>query len=551
MTSYERFDENPGQSDLTTVDIEAGGDNQNGKIEDTQIKMQKVQEKEATIQIYSTEKKDSVDYIDDPSQVQLPASQVGSVRMRIREIMEHIAFRIMTMLLITVDFTVVVIDLAINACGSTNALEIISHIIICYFMLEVATRLFYLGRQFFDSLYEIIDGSVILLSFILDLVFTIMDANTDCSSNKVDYAKLITFGRVVRIIRIVRIIYILVQQRRHITSATRRVVSMNKRRYQKDGFDLDLCYITERVIAMSYPSSGIMAVYRNPIREVARFFNTKHPRHYRIYNLCSEMEYDEKLFNNQVERVFIDDHNVPTLRDMIKFCESARAWMGADKRNVMAIHCKGGKGRTGTIICTWLVDCGLFGEAEESLLYFGDRRTDLSVGSQFQGVETPSQSRYVGYYEKVKKEYNGQLPPRRELRMSTIKIQGIKGVGNGDGSDLQMEIRVNGLPIFECNLGTGVNCQVLQGEDGNSVIITLKSCPVLEEDIKVRFLSSAKNIPKVYDHCAFFFWFHTSFIENNRLLLQRDQIDNPHKKMTWKVYKESFSIDITFEEVKN
>ena len=28
---------------------------------------------------------------------------------------------------------------------------------------------------------------------------------------------------------------------------------------------------------------------------------------------------------------------------------------------------------------------------QESLGYFGDRRTDLSVGTKFQGVETPSQ----------------------------------------------------------------------------------------------------------------------------------------------------------------
>jgi len=28
---------------------------------------------------------------------------------------------------------------------------------------------------------------------------------------------------------------------------------------------------------------------------------------------------------------------------------------------------------------------------QDSLEYFGDRRTDLSVGNKFQGVETPSQ----------------------------------------------------------------------------------------------------------------------------------------------------------------
>lgn len=37
---------------------------------------------------------------------------------------------------------------------------------------------------------------------------------------------------------------------------------------------------------------------------------------------------------------------------------------------------------------------------QESLVYFGDRRTDLDKGKTFQGVETPSQ---VGnqFYEKI------------------------------------------------------------------------------------------------------------------------------------------------------
>ena len=39
---------------------------------------------------------------------------------------------------------------------------------------------------------------------------------------------------------------------------------------------------------MSFPSQGVMKVYRNPIEEVSRFFNTKYLDHYRIYNCCSE-----------------------------------------------------------------------------------------------------------------------------------------------------------------------------------------------------------------------------------------------------------------------
>ena len=61
---------------------------------------------------------------------------------------------------------------------------------------------------------------------------------------------------------------------------------------QKDGFDLDLTYVTENVIAMSFPSSGSTAIYRNPIGEVARFFKKNHRGKFRIYNLCSKYSSD-------------------------------------------------------------------------------------------------------------------------------------------------------------------------------------------------------------------------------------------------------------------
>lgn len=51
-------------------------------------------------------------------------------------------------------------------------------------------------------------------------------------------------------------------------------------------------------------------------------------------------------------------------RDMIDFCIKVRKWLSEKDDHVIAVHCKGGKGRTGTMICTWLVDCDMFTEAE-------------------------------------------------------------------------------------------------------------------------------------------------------------------------------------------
>jgi phosphatidylinositol-3,4,5-trisphosphate 3-phosphatase/dual-specificity protein phosphatase PTEN len=89
----------------------------------------------------------------------------------------------------------------------------------------------------------------------------------------------------------------------------RQLVSQNKRRYQEGGFDLDMAYITENIIAMGFPagdiSSGILGYvegfYRNHMEEVIKFFETQHKGKYKVYNLCSEKLYDASLLEGKVQ----------------------------------------------------------------------------------------------------------------------------------------------------------------------------------------------------------------------------------------------------------
>jgi protein-tyrosine phosphatase len=194
------------------------------------------------------------------------------------------------------------------------------------------------------------------------------------------------------------------------TKRMRALVSKKKVRFIDEdcGFDLDLTYIDDdrRIIAMGFPSVGVEAAYRNPMKEVQRFFNHYHDGHYRIYNLCSERAYEPSCFDGACERHPFNDHNPCPLQIIYPFCKSASAFLSADPRNVVAVHCKAGKGRTGLMIAALLVHMKYIQEAsspmeatQKALQHFGDARTHNG-----KGVTIPSQMRYVGYYAKCRAE---------------------------------------------------------------------------------------------------------------------------------------------------
>jgi hypothetical protein len=45
------------------------------------------------------------------------------------------------------------------------------------------------------------------------------------------------------------------------------------------------------VVAMGFPATGAAAAYRNNMKDVQRFLNTRHGGHHKVYNLCSELQY--------------------------------------------------------------------------------------------------------------------------------------------------------------------------------------------------------------------------------------------------------------------
>ncbi|KAJ7520035.1 hypothetical protein O6H91_20G064000 [Diphasiastrum complanatum] len=194
---------------------------------------------------------------------------------------------------------------------------------------------------------------------------------------------------------------------------------------QEGGFDLDMTYITENVIAMGFPagdmSSGLLGYvegfYRNHMEEVIKFFETHHPGKYKVYNLCSERLYDAALFEGKVACFPFNDHNCPPLSSIMAFCQSAYAWLKGDLENVVVVHCKAGMARTGLMISSLLLYLKFFPTAEESIAYYNQKRC-----TDGKALVLPSQLRYVKYFERVLRDFNGNTPSGRRCILRGIRL---------------------------------------------------------------------------------------------------------------------------------
>ncbi|CAB3409018.1 unnamed protein product [Caenorhabditis bovis] len=195
-----------------------------------------------------------------------------------------------------------------------------------------------------------------------------------------------------------------------VCSKFRVIVSQNRRRIKTDGFDLDLTYITDRIIAMGYPANATEALYRNSMKHIIRFLEKRHKDHYKVFNLRGQYSYDPANFKNRVVSFEMTDHHPPRLELMAPFCREVHEWLCEDPRNVVAVHCKAGKGRTGVMICAYLSYCCFYPSPRQNMDYYSVVRTRNN-----KGVTIPSQRRYVYYYDHLRKHKLNYLPCRMQL----------------------------------------------------------------------------------------------------------------------------------------
>jgi len=352
----------------------------------------------------------------------------------------------------------------------------------------------------------------------------------------------------------------------------RKVVSKNKRRLREDGFDLDLSYITPRLIAMGFPSESMEGVYRNPFKEVFRFLELKHKDRYKVYNLCSERGYDISKSNNRVECFPFDDHNAPPLTLVQDFCINVKEWLSVHPENIAVVHCKAGKGRTGLMICSYLLHSGEWKTAQQAMEFYAAMRTHNK-----KGVTIPSQIRYVHYFASVVQN-SYQLPEPKPLLLKSIQFHTIPKVPHV--TDIRFSVYVMKTLVYTFKdspkvrsnkrakkarssvKSAVVNMPITQNEsfveddtkdEEESLIFECPPIPVCG-DIKMEFY---ENQTFGSDQKLFAFWFNTAFATEDliprsySLEISKEALDKAHKDKQCKIFKENFRVICSFQALES
>lgn len=227
---------------------------------------------------------------------------------------------------------------------------------------------------------------------------------------------------------------------------------------------LDLCYVTDFIIATSGPSQTYpQLAYRTPLDQLVAFLDSKHGEDWAIWEFRAEgTGYPDEAVYNRIWHYPWPDHHPPPFRLMPMIMASMRNWLhGGDapggksagkaesesaqplssnppsgsnakdsttepakpernKNRVVVVHCKAGKGRSGTASCSYLIAEEGW-KAEDALAQFTQRRMRPQFGA---GVSIPSQLRWVNYVDRWTR--GGKKYTDRPIEIVEIHVWGLR-----------------------------------------------------------------------------------------------------------------------------
>ncbi|XP_058247880.1 tensin-1 isoform X5 [Hemibagrus wyckioides] len=283
----------------------------------------------------------------------------------------------------------------------------------------------------------------------------------------------------------------------------------------EENYEVDLVYITERIISVSFPSSVEEQSYSANLKEVASMLRSKHGDNYLLFNL-SEKRYDISKLHPKVLDFGWPDHHAPALDKICSICKAMDTWMSADSHNVVVLHNKGNRGRTGVVVAAYMHYSNISASADQALDRFAMKRF---YEDKVLPVGQPSQKRYVQYFSGL---LSGHIKiNNKPLFLHHVIMHGIPNFESKGGCRPFLKIYQAMQPVYTSGIYN------VQGDSQTSICITIEPGLLLKGDILLkcyhkRFRGPSRDV-------IFRVQFHTCAVHDLGLVFGKDELDETFK----------------------
>uniref|UniRef100_A0A8C3HTX6 Tensin 3 n=1 Tax=Chrysemys picta bellii TaxID=8478 RepID=A0A8C3HTX6_CHRPI len=282
----------------------------------------------------------------------------------------------------------------------------------------------------------------------------------------------------------------------------------------EEGYELDLTYITERIIAVSFPASCSEETYVHNLQDVTRMLKSKHGDNYLVLNL-SEKRYDLTKLNPKIMDVGWPDLHAPPLDKMCTICKAMESWLNSDPQHVVVIHCRGGKGRIGVVISSYMHFTNVSASADQALDRFAMKKFfDDKVSTLMQ----PSQKRYVHFLSGL---LSGSVKMNTTpLFLHFVILHGIPSFDAGGVCRPFLKIYQAMQPVHTSGIYVGP-------ENQSRICIAIEPAQLLKGDIMLKCYH--KKYRSATRDVVFRLQFHTGAVQGYGLVFGKEDLDNANK----------------------
>ncbi|KAM4025897.1 tensin-1 isoform 6-T7 [Anomaloglossus baeobatrachus] len=283
----------------------------------------------------------------------------------------------------------------------------------------------------------------------------------------------------------------------------------------EDSCELDLTYITERIISVTFSTGTEEANFCRNLKEVAHMLKSKHGDNYLIFNL-SERRHDITKLHSKVLDFGWPDVHAPALEKVCSICKAMDTWLNADPHNVVVIHNKGNRGRTGVVIAAYMHYSNISASADQALDRFAMRRF---YEDKVLPVGQPSQKRYIHYFSGL---LSGAIKMNNKpLFLHHVIMHGIPNFESKGGCRPFLKIYQAMQPVYTSGIYN------VQGDSQTSICITIEPGLLLKGDILLKCYHKKYRSPT--RDVIFRVQFHTCAIHDLGVVFGKEDLDEAFK----------------------